>query len=142
RMRQVPGVRAASVATYTPLSGLIQLAKVDVPGFAPRDIRDINVSVTRVDPGFFNVFGTPLLSGRVFDERDGASAPPTAIVNRAFAEHYLNGRDPVGEYISLNGEQVEVIGQVVTGRYRTLREPDMRFVYLPMRQGPRRPRYF
>ncbi|MCC7125663.1 MAG: ABC transporter permease [Acidobacteria bacterium] len=142
RMRDIPGVRAASVATYTPLSGLIQLAKIDVRGFAPRDMRDINASINRVDRGFFDVFGTPLLNGRVFDDRDGAGAPPVAIVNKAFAEHYLNGRDPVGEYINVNGEQVEVIGQTVTGRYRTLREPDMRFVYLPVRQSPGNPRYF
>ncbi len=142
RMREVPGVRSASVATYTPLSGLIQLAKIDVRGFVPRDMRDINATVNRVDRGFFDVFGTPLLSGRVFDERDGAGSPPVAIVNRAFAEHYLNGRDPVGEYINVNGEQMEVIGQTATGRYRTLREPDMRYVYLPVRQSPRNPQYF
>jgi hypothetical protein len=132
---RVPGVEAVSASTYTPLSGLIQLTKVQVPGFVPTDIRDVHASVNHVSPSFFEVFGTPLVSGRPFDDRDHTGAPAVAIVNQAFARRYLGGRNPVGERVTLDGRDVEIVGQVADGKYMNLREPSMRFVYLPLAQA-------
>ncbi len=41
---------------------------------------------------YFETFGVRLLEGRDFDERDGAGAPPVAIVNQPFADKYLDGK--------------------------------------------------
>lgn len=139
RLGTVPGVEAVSVSTLTPLSGYIMLSRIEVPGFVSADIRDVNASVNRVTPSFFTVFGTPLLAGRPFDDRDHAEAPRVAIVNTAFAERYLHGANAVGRVIKLNGRETEIVGLVETGKYMTLREPRMRFVFVPLAQalGPR-----
>ncbi len=142
RVRAVPGVQAASVSTYTPLSGLIALAKVDVPGFLSSDIRDAHATVNRVAPGFFDVFGPGLLEGRAFGEGDRAGTPLVAVVNREFSRHYLGDTSAVGRAITLNGEQVTIVGEVETAKYRNLREPPMRFVYLPFAQGRDIPQTF
>ena len=41
--------------------------------------------------------GIPLLSGRTFDDRDVATAPPVAIVGESMARRYWPGQDPIGK---------------------------------------------
>lgn len=55
-----------------------------------------------ISAGFFRTSGTPLLGGRSFDERDGADAPPVAIVNAEAARRYWPGRSPIGRWIGVN----------------------------------------
>lgn len=131
----IPDVEAAAVSTLTPLSGLIMLSPVFVPGFAATDPRDAHVAVNRVTPGFFDTFGTPLLTGRPFDERDGAGAPWVAIVNTAFVDRFLAGaRDPIGRIVRLRDRDTTIVGVVATGRYMHVREPERPFVYVPLGQ--------
>jgi predicted permease len=134
QLEALPGVDAASASTYTPLSGLIMLARIEVPGYVSTSPRDVNVSVNRVMPGFFDVFGTRVLLGRAFDSRDGPATPRVAIVNTAFAERYIGTTTAVGRMIKLNGQELQVVGVVATGKYKTLREPTMHFVYVPLPQ--------
>lgn len=135
RLESIPGVEAASASTLTPLSGFIMLMPVSAPFFAADDPRDANVATNRVSPRFFQTFGTPLVAGRGFDERDGPDAPRVAIVNTAFAEHYLpDVDDVVGRVIEVRGQPTEIVGVVATGRYMRLRDPRRQFLYLPLTQ--------
>ncbi len=133
-VRSTSGVQAVSASTLTPLSGIIMLHRLEVPGVPTPDLRDLNTSVNRVTPEFFTVFGTQILVGRGFTPQDDPSGHRVAVVNTAFADYYLQGANPVGRLIKLNDEQVEVVGVVATGKYMTLREPTMRFVYVPLAQ--------
>ncbi|MDO8794551.1 MAG: ABC transporter permease [Vicinamibacterales bacterium] len=139
RVKSVPGVERSSISVLTPLSGVIMLTRVEVPGFCSIDPRSVNASVNRVTSDFFEVFGTRLLSGRRFDERDGQGSPLVAIVNDAFSSLYFSGETPLGRIIKLNDREVQIVGVVETGKYMNLREPTMRFVYVPFAQwiGPR-----
>jgi len=47
--------------------------------------------------------GLRLAQGRVFDDRDGMSAPLSMIVNRRFAELYLAGRPVLGTQVRIGG---------------------------------------
>lgn len=134
RFALLPGIRAVSVSTVTPMSGLIVLSLVEVPGHVSHDSRDRAVAVNRVTPRFFEVFGTPLLAGRGFDERDGAEAARVAIVNRAFERQYLAGREAVGRAIKVSGQEMRVVGVVATAKYMTLRESTRSVVYVPLAQ--------
>ncbi len=51
---------------------------------------------------YFETLGIPVLEGRPFAESDTAAAEPVCIVNREFARQYLNGRDPLGAFVSVN----------------------------------------
>jgi putative ABC transport system permease protein len=54
-----------------------------------------------ISPAFFQTFGSTLLQGRPFAAADGPNAPRVAIVNRTFAERYLNG-DALGKQVRLD----------------------------------------
>jgi putative ABC transport system permease protein len=139
RLEAIPGVDAASASTLTPLSGIIMLTPVTASGFASDDPRDANAAANRITPRFLEVFGTRLLAGRPFDERDGPDAPRVAIVNTAFVERYLPDLESaVGQVVQLRGRDTEIVGVVATGRYMNVREPERRFVYVPLAQflGP------
>ena len=56
----------------------------------------------KVGPGFFNSMGIPLVAGRDFTTADRAGTLPVTIVNRAFADRYFPGTDPIGRRIRLS----------------------------------------
>jgi len=68
-----------------------------------------------VSPNYFSTLGARLLRGRYFDERDGESAPPVTIINRAFARTYFPNGDAVGKQIvehSGSGVTIPIVGIV------------------------------
>jgi putative ABC transport system permease protein len=50
-------------------------------------------------PGFLEATGTPLLSGRWFDERDRYGSEPVAVINRAAARLHYPDVDPIGRQL-------------------------------------------
>ena len=55
-------------------------------------------------PGYFEAMGIPLLSGRGFTASDDGGATPVAVVNRAAAELFWPGQDPIGRRLSPGSE--------------------------------------
>ncbi len=53
------------------------------------------VSVLKVDPGMFRIYGIDLLAGRAFTAAD-LGAAKSVIVNRSFVEAFLEDRGPLG----------------------------------------------
>ncbi len=135
----IPTVEAVSLSVLTPLSGIIMLGRVEVPGFVSNDIRDVSVSVNRVSSGFLRVFGTSVLTGRGLEPGDGAGAPLVTVINTAFRDRYFDSTDPIGRHITIDDRDVQIVGMVESGKYKTLREPSMAFAYVPLTQwiGPR-----
>jgi hypothetical protein len=56
----------------------------------------ISPSQVQVTPGYFNAMGVKLLRGRFFDERDGAKALRTVIVDEKLAKRFWPNTDPIG----------------------------------------------
>ena len=48
-------------------------------------------------PGYFATLRVPLIEGRFLDERDGAGAPTSVVVNQAFVRRYFLKEDPIGK---------------------------------------------
>jgi putative ABC transport system permease protein len=66
---------------------------------------------------YFSTMGIPLLSGRLFDQRDAAGAPGTAIINEKAARMFWPGETPVGQRIKLGAgpekqDWIEVVGVI------------------------------
>ena len=76
----------------------------------------------------------PLIDGRDFRPSD--MAPGVAIVNKAFAQEYFNGEDPVGKVFDQGKHRYEIVGLVRDARYRNMREPITPTAYIPMRDPP------
>lgn len=72
RIRQLPGVRAASADAFLPFTGIIASTGVEVEGQPQLPIAEQPViDVAIVEPHFFETMGIPLLRGRSFTDREG-----------------------------------------------------------------------
>lgn len=133
RVRAIPGVESAALATIVPMSGNgighdILWGETGEPEGDP-PIAAFNI----VSPGYFETLQTKILSGRDFDERDTAAAPKVAIVNEAFAKRFAKGANPLGLKFRVRRLQstqlYEIIGLVRNTKYMDLREDYWRIVY-------------
>jgi predicted permease len=140
RIRRIPGVRSASWASMTPLSGRDRGAALDIPGFAPRTENDKDVHLAALSPDYFETLGVPLLLGRAFTARDGATAPKVGILNETAARFYFGNANPIGQKVRFANYPsrdlvYEIIGVVKDSRHDSLREQPSRFIYLPIPQS-------
>ena len=75
-VRATPGVAHAAISEVTPVSGMITDVYVEVED-GPRLAPPQNVSYRNViTPDWFATYGTRLVAGRDFDDRDRPAAPP------------------------------------------------------------------
>ncbi|HEY5062126.1 MAG TPA: ADOP family duplicated permease, partial [Gemmatimonadaceae bacterium] len=74
---------------------------------------------------FFRTFGTRILRGRGFDDRDGAGSVRVVVVSERMANALWPGRDPIGKCIRISADTAPcttVIGVAEEMRIRTLTE--------------------
>jgi len=135
RAESIHGVRSASAALVSPLSGNLWLYSVDVPGYQAGPRETPMVYFNAIGPGYFATLGSRLVGGREFTGLDRAGAPPTAVVNEEMARKFWPGRDAVGQRFKMAGRSMEVVGVVRDSIYRDLREPKQVVVYVPLLQG-------
>jgi putative ABC transport system permease protein len=97
--------------------------------------------IRRVSDGYFAAIDLPLLKGRAFDTRDGASSPLVAVVSRTLASRLWPDEDPLGGTLSrlVAGSQepqllqvVGVVGDAMDGGYEA---PAGEAVYVPWAQN-------
>jgi putative ABC transport system permease protein len=80
----------------------------------------------------------PLVDGREFNERDGASSPRAMIVNETFVKRFLPGRSPVGGKVKAGDAWFTIVGVVKDSKYINLTESPLPYMYLSFlqRYGP------
>ena len=70
------------------------------PGEPKRTMADISwTHMMAVSPGYFEAMRIPLLSGRLFDERDGERGREAAVVDEMFVRRYWPHENPLGKRI-------------------------------------------
>ncbi|MEP7342544.1 MAG: FtsX-like permease family protein, partial [Acidobacteriota bacterium] len=85
---------------------------------------------------YFRTMETRLLQGRDFTAQDLAQSPPVAIVNETFARRFWPGENPIGKRFNFTtGKWIEIVGVAQNGKYSSLAEQPMPFVYLPLAQN-------
>jgi predicted permease len=139
RIRAIPGVDSAALATYVPMAGFPSKLPVFLEKSAPApDAQPPKIMMNAVDAPYFATLGIPLLRGRAFFESDNVSAPLVAVVNRTMAEMYFPGADPLGRQFSTvggSGPWIEIVGVAASGKYQTLAEDPQPFFYVPLAQS-------
>ncbi|MEO7216923.1 MAG: ABC transporter permease [Gemmatimonadaceae bacterium] len=134
QLNAVPGVRAAAVASALPLADGSDSYRFTLDDFTPPDGTRLQVEVSDVSPKYFNAFSIPILRGRVFNDRDVATAPHVAVINETMAHRYWREANPLGRRINFGGDTVTVIGVVRDVRYHELHEAPIPFVYRVLNQ--------
>jgi predicted permease len=119
RVKQMPGVRGVALAQSVPL-GMTGAQKQIRIG----NEEEMTVWMNIVTPEYFELLRMGLVSGRGFDNREGA------IVNEELAK-----RVGIGEKMSVGGRMVEVVGIVKTAKYMRWDEGPRPYFYLPYAQN-------
>ena len=128
RVRNIPGVRAATFSENGLFSGTESGGGVDVEGFTPSSDHDRTCRFDQAGPGYFTNIGIPLLLGRDFNERDLPGAPRVTIINETMAKFYFHGSNPIGKHITSARFQMEIVGVVRDAQDHNFRwEPVRRF---------------
>jgi putative ABC transport system permease protein len=83
--------------------------------------------------------GIPLLRGRAFTRQDDADAPRVVIINKAMADRFWPGQDPIGRQIregsGNDGDLETIIGIVGNVKHKSLDEKIEPKRYRPLGQG-------
>jgi predicted permease len=140
RVRSLPGVESASLASSVPMGPISNSDRVypegsSFPGGEPAAV----ISFAAVDAPYFQTMKVPIVRGRAFTERDNEISPPVAIVNEAMARRLWPDRDPIGKRFrarDATGKLLEVIGVTRQGKYGSPAEDPASFFYLAQAQNP------
>ncbi len=134
RVRALPGVRNASLASIVPLGGESEgrLVRSDADQSVP-----LFATVTVIGSNYFPTIGLPLIAGRDFTAAEGSTTPAAmAIVDRLLAERVFGSVNPIGRIVQLvdrGGEvddSLQIVGIVPTVRDDIL-EPPKPHLYVP-----------
>jgi putative ABC transport system permease protein len=126
RVKHLPGVRSATLATDIPLSdqdfyqtGRIRVVGRPLVAFVDRPI----INNTMVSPEFFRTLQIPLKGGRIFDAHDFIRPSEIAtynflrsepvVVNEAFVRRIFPGEDPLGQRIGFGPDRINVTWTIV-----------------------------
>jgi predicted permease len=96
RVTAMPGVTAAAWTSIVPTRGEMTGTAELIDGYQPREREVIRFHIPKVGPGFFKTAGIRLIAGREFLDTDPIDGPAVTIINRAAAEKYWAGRNPIG----------------------------------------------
>lgn len=137
RLRALPGVEAAAIATSVPLDihGL-PMRSFFLEGRARDDGRPDTALNNTVTPGYFQTMGVPLLAGTDFAALDDPAAPPQVVVNDAFVRRFAGGREPIGRRVTLRGVPYTIAGVARTSLSESFDEGAMPVVYMSYRDRP------
>ena len=69
---------------------------------APEPGKEPQADFNEVDAQALDTLGIRLLRGRGIEERDVASSPWVAVVNKTFADRHFPGQDPLGQAIRVS----------------------------------------
>jgi predicted permease len=134
KLQALPGVQHASFATIPPLSSNEDGKPIAIPGVKFASPDDGVLQVNTVGPDFFETFGVRILKGRGITASDHQAAPHVAVISESMARYYFPGLDPVGRRMDVGrgrtGGQIEIVGIAADVRYRDLRTPAPRMVYV------------
>ena len=134
RIRQLPGVQAATLADFSPLSFTMHSDGVLPEGYVLRPHESVEADRGSVGPGYLATLRTPLLSGREFTNQDSAAAERVAIVNQAFVDRYWPGQNAIGKHVQVTWGHYTVVGVAANGKYRRLTYESAPLVLMPLMQ--------
>jgi predicted permease len=137
-IRQLPAVESASLSQQRPMGGdmvWIMEPVIHFPGRAKETVRPVEVPVSA---GFCSALGIRWIAGRDFLPDEIASKSAAVIVNQAFVDKFLAGRNPLGETFEKLGDdpdpvRQQIIGVVANARYNNVRESEGPVIYSPLR---------
>lgn len=134
-----PEIESAGLTTRIPLGLNMVNGDFFIPGHREsEDEPPLRLEITYADPGYFDVMGSKLLEGRLFDTRDRAGAPRVAVVTREMARRFWPEEGALGQRFRLgtaDSSEVEIVGVIDDHKVITPGEATRPFVHLAYDQS-------
>ncbi|MGA8910329.1 MAG: FtsX-like permease family protein, partial [Acidobacteriaceae bacterium] len=142
RVRALPGVEAAGLATIIPGEGRRRDEVFTISEHPPLPRGQVLDALTRfADPGYFNAMQIPLLEGRIFDTSERLDHAAVVLVNRELVREYFPNEDPIGRHVVVDGvfpgESLRIVGVVGDTRDEITHDP-YPVLYYPLLSGDQR----
>src|SRR5580704_15292167 len=101
-VRGVHGVEAAGFTHFLPLTDRVSGSCFALAPELPKNMADApDAQFLVVSSQYFDAMQTPFLAGRDFNGHDTIEMPTSVIVNQAFVRKFFNGKDVVGQQVSV-----------------------------------------
>ena len=98
RLREIPGVRSASVSSSLPIWSFGSSRYFAVDGQPLPELgREPLITAEAVSPSYFNTMGISLKQGRLFTPDDDTNHPLVIIINEAMAQKFFPAKNPIGQ---------------------------------------------
>jgi predicted permease len=124
RVRDIPGVEAATLATELPAVQFAAAVPFDITGRPVADERDRpSAGLTVVTADYFKVFGVPLLAGRGFEAADAISPRAVAVVSAEAARRFWPSSEAIGSTLRIVAPAGQPIEATVVGVARNVANP-------------------
>jgi predicted permease len=138
RVRAIPGVESAALATRVPFSvNANRWDNIWIPGRHLPGATGDTIDVTRVSPEYFGTIGVPIVQGRNFTDHDRPESPKVAIVNETFARRFWPGENAVGKTFHTRGgvgPPFEIVGISADHKITTVGERPTPYIQVPRSQ--------
>jgi predicted permease len=130
RVSILPGVTAASLTDWVPMTLTRKTWDAYPEGYSPRPHESLEVQRADVTPRYFETLGIPILEGRDFTHTDDDKAPSVLIVDQTAAERYWPGQDPMGKKLAtIWGGHYTVVGVVKNSKHSFMNERPEAMIY-------------
>ena len=137
-LRALPGVREVGTTAIVPLTGnhwTAPFEREDQRG--DKSHRAPQVGWQSVSGGYFAALRIPLLSGRVFTDRDTPDSPPVVVISRGLEQAFFAAESAIGHRIMISRTNTaEIIGVVGDVRRASLAEDPVPDLYYASSQQP------
>jgi len=100
RLRAVPGVADAALASNVPLHGF-DTFPFSIAGQTVDKAHPTVADFEAVSPGYLHTIGIRLVRGRFLSESDTLGTPLTVVINETFARRYLANTDPLTQRLTM-----------------------------------------
>ncbi|HKW90076.1 MAG TPA: ABC transporter permease [Candidatus Acidoferrales bacterium] len=141
RIRALPGVSAAGVASAIPFGGFGQGYEVEAVGKpAPQPGEELGATWSAVSPDYFSAMQMAMLRGRGFTSADGPGNANVTVIDQTFARQFWPDEDPVGHKLTFGPQHIvcTIVGVVNDVKMYNLRGQPRREMYVPLAQFPSR----
>ena len=137
RMRALPGVESAAIASQVPLDihGL-SLRGFTLEGRGRSDAAPDRALSNVVTPGYFRTMGIPLRKGQDFTALDDAASPAQVVVNDEFVRWFLPDAEPLGRRLTSRDRQYTIVGVVRNSLSESFGEKPSPVMYFSYRDRP------
>jgi predicted permease len=139
RIKAMPGVQSASLASSVPISTFPSGQRIYVENRPLLPDHPVpKILFNRIDSGYFKTMSIPVLLGRGFLDSDNEAAPLVAVINQTMANRLWPGEEPIGRRFSITSESgpfLEVVGVARDSKYQSIAEDSQPYFYVHLEQN-------